>query len=72
MLEYSKEEKDVGAGRRRRARMEHTPMKTLYQGGSGEIIEKKSRFIATLESVTSRSEKTPNDNHNQHKKRFTE
>ena len=33
MLEYSKEEKDVGAGRRRRARMEHTPMKTLYQGG---------------------------------------
>lgn len=56
MLEYSKEEKAVGAGRRRRARMEHTPMKTLYQGGCGEIIEKKSRFIATLESVTSEEE----------------
>lgn len=31
--------------------MEHKPVKILYQGGSGEIVEKKSRFIATLEKI---------------------
>lgn len=28
-------------------------IKTLYQGGSGEIVEKKSRFIATFEKIES-------------------
>lgn len=28
-------------------------MKTLYRGGSGEIVEKKSRFIATFETIES-------------------
>lgn len=28
-------------------------MKALYQGGSGEIVEKKSRFIATFETIES-------------------
>lgn len=36
--------------------MENQPIKTLYQGGSGEIVEKKSRFIATVESITSEEE----------------
>lgn len=31
--------------------MENKPIKILYQGGSGEIVEKKSRFIATLEKI---------------------
>lgn len=31
--------------------MEQRPVKILYQGGSGEIVEKKSRFIATLEKI---------------------
>lgn len=31
--------------------MENKPVKILYQGGSGEIVEKKSRFIATLEKI---------------------
>lgn len=31
--------------------MENNPVKTLYQGGSGEIIEKKSRFIANVEKI---------------------
>lgn len=31
--------------------MEYKPVKILYQGGSGEIVEKKSRFIATLEKI---------------------
>ena len=31
-------------------------MKTVYQGGEGEIIEKKSRFIATVRPVTSEEE----------------
>lgn len=30
--------------------------KTVYRGGSGEIIEKKSRFIATVEPVTCEEE----------------
>ncbi len=33
-------------------------VKILYQGGSGEIVEKKSRFIATLERVGSEEEAT--------------
>ena len=31
--------------------MENRPVKILYRGGSGEIVEKKSRFIATLEKI---------------------
>lgn len=31
-------------------------MKTVYNGGEGEIIEKKSRFIATVRPVTSEEE----------------
>ncbi|MBO5070960.1 MAG: YigZ family protein [Roseburia sp.] len=33
-------------------------MKTVYTGGEGEIIEKKSRFIATVRPVTSEEEAT--------------
>ena len=32
------------------------PVKALYQGGSGEIVEKKSRFIATFETIESEEE----------------
>ncbi len=31
-------------------------MQIVYQGGVGEIVEKKSRFIATVESVSSEAE----------------
>ena len=31
-------------------------MKTVYQGGQGEITEKKSRFIATVKEVASEEE----------------
>lgn len=31
--------------------MECKPYKTLYEGGVGEIVEKKSRFIATVEKI---------------------
>ena len=31
-------------------------MKTVYQGGQGEITEKKSRFIATVKEVVSEEE----------------
>ena len=34
-----------------RQREEISSVKTLYQGGSGEIVEKKSRFIATTEKI---------------------
>ena len=30
--------------------------KTVYKGGEGEIVEKKSRFIANLKSVESEEE----------------
>ena len=30
--------------------------KTIYRGGQGEIIEKKSRFIATVREVKSEEE----------------
>ena len=30
--------------------------KILYQGGQGELVEKKSRFIATLRPVRSEEE----------------
>ena len=30
--------------------------KTIYEGGEGEIIEKKSRFIATVRPVESEEE----------------
>ena len=30
--------------------------KVVYTGGSGEIVEKKSRFIATIKPVTSEQE----------------
>ena len=33
-------------------------MKTVYTGGEGEIVEKKSRFIATVRPVTSEEEAT--------------
>lgn len=36
--------------------MENKPIKTLYQGGSGEIVEKKSRFIATVEKIETEEE----------------
>lgn len=36
--------------------MENKPVKILYQGGSGEIVEKKSRFIATLEKIETEEE----------------
>ncbi len=36
--------------------MEHRPVKTIYQGGSGEIVEKKSRFIATVEKIRTEEE----------------
>lgn len=32
------------------------PFKIVYEGGSGEIIEKKSRFIATVKPVSSEEE----------------
>ncbi len=31
-------------------------VKILYQGGSGEIVEKKSRFIANLEKINTEEE----------------
>ncbi len=31
-------------------------MKSVYQGGEGEIVEKKSRFIATVRPVKSEEE----------------
>ena len=34
--------------------MDH--MKTVYIGGEGEIVEKKSRFIATVRPVASEEE----------------
>lgn len=36
--------------------MDNRPVKILYQGGSGEIVEKKSRFIATLEKIGTEQE----------------
>lgn len=36
--------------------MENKPYKTLYQGGVGEIVEKKSRFIATVEKIDTEEE----------------
>ncbi len=36
--------------------MENKPIRILYQGGSGEIVEKKSRFIATLEKIETEEE----------------
>lgn len=36
--------------------MENKPAKILYKGGSGEIVEKKSRFIATLEKIETEEE----------------
>lgn len=36
--------------------MENKSIKILYQGGSGEIVEKKSRFIATLEKIETEEE----------------
>ena len=32
------------------------PYKILYQGGEGELVEKKSRFIATTRPVRSEEE----------------
>jgi len=37
-------------------KMENRTIKILYQGGSGEIVEKKSRFIATLEPIETEEE----------------
>ena len=31
-------------------------MKTVFEGGEGEIVEKKSRFIATVRPVSSEEE----------------
>ena len=36
--------------------MKNRPIKILYQGGSGEIVEKKSRFIATIEKIETEEE----------------
>lgn len=36
--------------------MENRPYKTLYEGGVGEIVEKKSRFIATVEKIETEEE----------------
>lgn len=36
--------------------MENRPIKILYQGGSGEIVEKKSRFIVTIEKIETEEE----------------
>ncbi|WP_075721342.1 YigZ family protein [Roseburia sp. 499] len=36
--------------------MENKPYKTLYEGGVGEIVEKKSRFIATVEKIDNEEE----------------
>jgi len=36
--------------------MENNSYKTLYQGGTGEIVEKKSRFIATTIGIESEEE----------------
>lgn len=36
--------------------VENRPIKILYQGGSGEIVEKKSRFIATIEKIETEEE----------------
>ncbi len=36
--------------------MDSMPIKALYQGGTGEIVEKKSRFIATTESIANEEE----------------
>lgn len=33
--------------------------KILYRGGEGEIVEKKSRFIATTRPVKSEEERSP-------------
>jgi uncharacterized YigZ family protein len=37
---------------------QESKMKTVYMGGEGEIIEKKSRFIATVRPVSSEEEAT--------------
>ena len=36
--------------------MSETGYKTVYKGGTGEIEEKKSRFIASVEPVASEEE----------------
>lgn len=36
--------------------MENRPYRTLYEGGVGEIVEKKSRFIATIEKIETEEE----------------
>lgn len=36
--------------------MEQTGCKILYEGGSGEIVEKKSRFIATVQKIKNEEE----------------
>lgn len=36
--------------------MEQTACKILYEGGTGEIVEKKSRFIATVRKIESEEE----------------
>lgn len=36
--------------------MESRPYKVLYEGGVGEIVEKKSRFIATVEKIETEEE----------------
>lgn len=36
--------------------MENKPYRTLYKGGVGEIVEKKSRFIATVRNIETEEE----------------
>lgn len=36
--------------------MENRPYRTLYKGGVGEIVEKKSRFIATVRNIETEEE----------------
>ena len=37
-------------------KIEQTGIKILYEGGQGEIVEKKSRFIATVRKIESEEE----------------
>ncbi len=47
---------DIDVKRDGACRMEDRSVKILYQGGSGEIVEKKSRFIANLETIETEEE----------------
>lgn len=52
MVCYDKKESD----KKEQKHMAENAYKIIYQGGEGEIIEKKSRFIATVMPITSEDE----------------